>query len=115
MTPREDPVDLNRLKEFTDGTSTSLRELVDLYLAQTGQHVREISAAVQARELERARKMAHSSAGSSGTCGMRRLSTLLRELENAAQANDSEQCSVMARQAEEEFARVEAFLKEVVA
>ena len=79
--PEDAPVDMARLLDFTDGDPENLRELVTLYLDQTGEQLEQLEAAVQAGAAQEVRRLAHSCAGASATCGMRRLVPLLRELE----------------------------------
>ena len=79
--PEDAPVDMARLLDFTDGDPDNLRELVTLYLDQTSEQVEQLEAAVRAGAAQEVRRLAHSCAGASATCGMRRLVPLLRELE----------------------------------
>ena len=79
--PEDAPVDMARLLDFTDGDPDNLRELVTLYLDQTREQMGQIEAAIQAGAAQEVRRLAHSCAGASATCGMRRLVPLLRELE----------------------------------
>src|SRR5204863_10033968 len=78
----EAPVAMDRLLEFTDGSAENLRELVTLYLNQTAEQMEQLEAAVAAGDAPEVRRLAHSCAGASSTCGMRRLLPLLRELEH---------------------------------
>ena len=81
-TPETDcPVDMERLLDFTDGNPDSFRELATLYLNQTSEQVEQLEAAVQAGAAQEVRRIAHSCAGASATCGMKRLVPALRELE----------------------------------
>ena len=72
---------MERLLDFTDGNPESLRELVTLYLDQTSGQIEQLDAAVKAAQRQEVRRLAHSCAGASATCGMRRMVPLLRELE----------------------------------
>ena len=81
--PEDAPVDMSRLLDFTDGDPDNLRELATLYLDQTEQQLEQLEAAVQAESASEVRRLAHSCAGASATCGMRGLVLLLRELERA--------------------------------
>ncbi|TAK97248.1 MAG: hybrid sensor histidine kinase/response regulator, partial [Verrucomicrobia bacterium] len=81
MTNEIPPVDMERLKDFTDGNEENLRELVTLYLKQTSAQLEELDLAVQANQTADVRRVAHSCAGASATCGMARIVPLLRELE----------------------------------
>ncbi len=106
----ESPVDMDRLNDFTDGNPESLRELVTLYLQQSTTQIEQLEAAVAANQPENVRRLAHSCAGASATCGMRRLVPLLRELEKQGfegrLTNAVELCKGVVR----EFARIREFL-----
>jgi CheY-like chemotaxis protein/nitrogen-specific signal transduction histidine kinase/HPt (histidine-containing phosphotransfer) domain-containing protein len=109
--PAEDaPVDMERLRDFTDGDANSLRELVALYLQQTGGQIEQLERAVAANQPPEVRRLAHSCAGASATCGMRRLVPLLRELERQGYegrlTNAADLCQGVVR----EFARIREFL-----
>jgi CheY-like chemotaxis protein/HPt (histidine-containing phosphotransfer) domain-containing protein len=107
----ETPVDMTRLLDFTDGNPESVRELVTLYLDQTGAQLEQLDLAVQAGKAQEARKLAHSCAGASATCGMRRLVPLLRELERQGLEERLTNATELSRQAGEEFQRISAFLQ----
>jgi len=77
----EPPVDMDRMKDLTDGNADSLRELVDLFFKQTSQQLEQLEAAVRANNAEDVRRVAHSCAGASATLGMTRFVPLLRKLE----------------------------------
>ncbi len=104
------PVDLPRLLEFTDGTPENLRELVTLYLSQTGQQMEQLQAAVRTGAAVEIRRLAHSAAGASGTCGVRRLCALLRQLEGLASEEKLETAPELARQIGAEFESARSFL-----
>ena len=78
----EAPVEMERLRELTDGNPDTLRELITLYLDQTGGQLPQLQAAVKAGQAPEVRRLAHSTAGASSTCGMRRLAPMLRQLEH---------------------------------
>jgi CheY-like chemotaxis protein/HPt (histidine-containing phosphotransfer) domain-containing protein len=111
----EPPVDMERLLEFADGNAESLRELLTLYLNQTTRQMEELGAAVRACAAGEIRRLAHSCAGASATCGMRRLVNLLRELERLADAADLEPAPDLYVQAQTEFERVGQFLRAYLA
>jgi CheY-like chemotaxis protein len=107
----EEPVvDMARLLEFTEGNAESLRELVTLYVKQTGQQIAQLEAAVQANNAAEVRRIAHSCAGASATCGITRIVPPLRELERQGYegqlTNAAELCAQIAR----DFERIRNFL-----
>jgi CheY-like chemotaxis protein/HPt (histidine-containing phosphotransfer) domain-containing protein len=113
--PEDAPVDMSRLLDFTDGDPENLRELVLLYLSQTEEQLGQIETAVQAGAAQEVRRLAHSCAGASATCGMRRLVPLLRELELQASEGQLGGANQLSRQAGEEFKRIRGFLEAYLA
>jgi CheY-like chemotaxis protein len=83
QTPMNDlpAIDMERLNEFTEGNPENLTELATLYLNQTTQQLAQLQDAVKTSDAPGVRRIAHSCAGASATCGMKRIVPLLRELE----------------------------------
>jgi CheY-like chemotaxis protein len=108
----EDPVDMERLTEFTDGSAENLRELVDLYMTQTTEQFEKLRAAIAGADAQEVRRVAHSCAGASATCGMRRLVPFLRELERQGRDNKLTNAETVFQQAALEFKRIRTFLEE---
>jgi CheY-like chemotaxis protein/nitrogen-specific signal transduction histidine kinase len=83
QTPMNDlpAVDMDRLNEFTEGNPENLTELATLYINQTTQQLEQLQNAVKTSDASGVRRIAHSCAGASATCGMKRIVPLLRELE----------------------------------
>jgi CheY-like chemotaxis protein/nitrogen-specific signal transduction histidine kinase/HPt (histidine-containing phosphotransfer) domain-containing protein len=104
------PVDMERLQEFTDGNPENLRELATLYLNQTTEQLEQLDTAVAAGAAAEVRRLAHSCAGASATCGMRRLAPILRQLENQSFAGDLSNAAQLCCQANAEFERIRTFL-----
>ena len=107
----EDPVDMERLMEFTDGSSDNLRELVELYLTQTTDQLEKLGAAIAAADAGEVRRVAHSCAGASATCGMRQLVPLLRELESQGRQGKLTSAVSLFEQVGREFKRIRLFLE----
>ena len=105
------PVDMDRLLEFTDGNPDSLRELVTLYLEQTTEQLDKLRAAVEAGQTGEVRRLAHSCAGASATCGIRDLVPLLRELERQGAEGVLRDADRLFQRANREFQRVQSFLQ----
>lgn len=105
------PLDMERLLEFSDGSANNLRELVTLYLDQTEEQLGQLKAAVRAGEPSEVRRLAHSCAGASATCGVGRLVRLLRQLESQALERDLHNADEVVRQAAAEFDRTRRFLE----
>jgi HPt (histidine-containing phosphotransfer) domain-containing protein len=109
--PEEPPVDIERLNEFTDGNLDSLRELVTLYLDQTATQLEQLENGIEAQSAAEVRRLAHSCAGASATCGMRRLVPMLRELERKGFENKLEGAAGICDDASREFERIRGFLE----
>jgi HPt (histidine-containing phosphotransfer) domain-containing protein len=113
--PEVPPVDMDRLLDFTEGNMDTMRELVTLYLDQTGRQMNELKAAVQAADAAEVRRVAHSCAGASATCGMKRLVPFLRELERQGAEQDLANSAEFTRQAVAEFGVIKDFLESYLA
>ncbi len=111
----EQSIDMARLLDLTDGSLDNLRELVALYLSQTSGQVEQLQKAAQSNNAQEVRRVAHSCAGASATCGVKSLVPLMRELER--QGNDGKLTNAveLCRQADVEFARLRTFLETYLA
>src|SRR2546430_16899529 len=97
---------MERLLDFTDGNLDSLRELVTLYLEQTGKQLVQLEAAVRAGTAPDVRRLAHSCAGASATCGMNRLLPGLRGLEEQGDEGKHNTAPPLSQPAGREFDRI---------
>lgn len=113
--PEQPPVDMKRLLDFSDGSVENLRELVTLYAKQTAEQLEQLAAAAQAGSAAEVRRLAHSCAGASSTCGMVRIVPLLRELERQGEEKRLVNAPELCRQSLREFARIREFLEEYLA
>jgi CheY-like chemotaxis protein len=105
------PVDMDRLNDFTSGNLDDLRDLVNLYLKQTSEQVEQLLAAVQSGSAPDVRRLAHSCAGASATCGMKAIVEPLRELEREGDSGQLKNANELARTVEQEFNRIRVFLE----
>jgi CheY-like chemotaxis protein len=112
---QEVPVDMGRLLDFTDDDPDNLRELVTLYLDQTRGQLDQLEAAVRATAPQEVRRLAHSCAGASATCGMRRLVPLLRELERQGFEGKLTNAAQLCHEATTEFGSIRQFLEAYLA
>ncbi len=108
--PEQPPVDMERLLDFTNGNPDDLRELVTLYLKQTGEQIDQLTAAVRADAAAEVRRLAHSCAGASATCGMGRIVPLLRELEKQGNEGKLLNATELASRIGDEFKRIRTYL-----
>ena len=109
------PVDMERLHDFTNGNAEDLRDLINLYLKQTGEQVAQLLAAAQAGSAPDVRRLSHSCAGASATCGMGRIVPPLRELERDADEGRLDHAIELSNQVEQEFIRIKNFLDDYLA
>ncbi len=109
------PVDMERLLDFANGNPDNLRELAELYLQQTSRQIEQLCAAVEAKAAEEVRRLAHSCAGASSTCGMTAIGPLLRELERQGDEGLLPSAPEFAQKASREFERIQQFLNDYLA
>ncbi len=80
-------IDFDRLIEFSGGSRTSLFEITDLYLQQTGEQLNHMQSALDQNNPTEAARFAHSSAGASGVCGVVVMEMLFRRAEQLGKDN----------------------------
>jgi len=107
----ECPVDMDRMNEFTDGNLETFRELATLYIDQTSGQLQQLDLAVKDADAQEIRRLAHSCAGASATCGMRKLVPLLRELERRGFEGQLTGCDDLYHDSVKEFGRIRLFLE----
>ena len=96
-------VDMDRLNEFTEGNPENLTELVTLYVKQTTDQLQQLDAAIKGNDASAVKRLAHSCAGASATCGMQRIVLPLRELERQGSENQLTTATELYQQVTEEF------------
>jgi len=104
------PVDMERLLDFANGDPANLRELIELYLQQTVKQIMQLNAAVAAGSGDEVRRLAHSCAGASSTCGMTAIVPLLRELERQGSEGLQPNAAGLTSDVTHEFDRIRSFL-----
>jgi signal transduction histidine kinase/HPt (histidine-containing phosphotransfer) domain-containing protein len=107
----EPPVDMDRMRDLTDGNADGLRELVEMFLKQTHKQFEQIEAAIRDGKAEDVRRVAHSCAGASATLGMTHLVPKLRELEKLGGTGALPGAEKICAAALHEYGRVQEFLK----
>src|SRR5688500_561077 len=104
-----DPINLARLRDFSDGTDAGMRELADMFLTHMDECAEALAGAVAESRLERIRAEAHRTAGTAGACGAHHLAELLGTLETLDAKQLAEDSPALVKQIEEEMARVRTF------
>jgi len=107
----EPPVDMDRMKDLTDGNVDGLCELVDMFLKQTHKQFEQIEAAIRDGKADDVRRVAHSCAGASATLGMTHLVPKLRELERLGATGSLPGADQIRLSALNEYVRVQEFLR----
>ena len=95
---------------LANGDLENLRELVELYLQQTAKQISQLTSAVEARNGDEVKRLAHSCAGASSTCGMTGIAPVLRELERQGAEGLQPNAPQLAQQTSFEFDRIKTFL-----
>jgi HPt (histidine-containing phosphotransfer) domain-containing protein len=104
-----DPVDLERLREFSDGTDDGVRTLAGLFLDELEETARALRRSVGTpTELE---TIAHRTGGTAGACGAVALAGVLLNIESMARAGQVEQAFGLLPQLERELTAVRQFLR----
>ena len=108
---QEPPVDMERMKDLTDGNVDGLRELVEMFLKQTHKQFDQMGAAIRDNKADDLRRVAHSCAGASATLGMTLMVPKLRELERLGASGSLPGAEPLRLTALQEYSRVQEFLK----
>lgn len=108
------PVDMERLREFSAYDDTAMRELGVLYLEQTGLQITRLVAAFEHQDLPEVRRLAHSCAGGSYTCGMTPIGDTFRHIETLADTGELPPIEEALKQVERQFQAIDDFLHQHV-
>jgi CheY-like chemotaxis protein/nitrogen-specific signal transduction histidine kinase/HPt (histidine-containing phosphotransfer) domain-containing protein len=84
----EAPVDIECLTEAAGNDPEQLRELIELYLQNSSELMKELETAIQTGASREVETLAHKYVGASASCGMTALLGSLRELEQMGRANE---------------------------
>ncbi len=109
------PVNIEQLRDVSGDGEELMRELVELYLGQMSENIEKLKVAALANEPEELKRIAHTSVGSSATCGMDAVVPMLRELEQTDYANLPIDAPPVINQVEEQLKRIKAFLRQFLA
>jgi signal transduction histidine kinase/two-component SAPR family response regulator/HPt (histidine-containing phosphotransfer) domain-containing protein len=107
----EPPVDMDRMKDLTDGNADGLRELVEMFLKQTHKQFGQMENAIREGKADDVRRVAHSCAGASATLGMTHLVPKLRDLERLGATGALPDADKLRQAALNEYVRVQEFLR----
>jgi len=107
------PADISRLQEITDGDLEFLKELIELYLADSPEQIAALRKAMAERNAESCQVVAHTFRSSSGNVGAMELQQRLLKLENLSKKSALDEAVTIVVGIEEEFDRVRAYLEEL--
>lgn len=107
-------IDFSRMEQVVD-TSSEMRELIELYLRSTGEQLMHLQAAIAAYNADEVRRLAHTAAGASATCGIDSIVPIFKEMESNARKGTLDQCEGLRRQAESEFNEIKKSLHQHLA
>ncbi len=88
LSGREAPVDLERLREISDGDSGAMAELVEAYLQQSDELLTDLLGAIDTGSAREVGKIVHTLSGISSNCGMTAMMSPLEALRSQAAAGD---------------------------
>ena len=111
-TDTKPPVDMDRLLDLSDNDPAGLRDLIDLYLAQTTGQLEQLHTAIAANDAPAVQRLAHSCAGASATCGINAILPTLRQLEKQGHDRNLTHAADLLKTADHEFASIQKFLAE---
>jgi HPt (histidine-containing phosphotransfer) domain-containing protein len=105
----DEPIDMEWLRECTDNNAGVMKTLLDMFFPRTATFLDELDTAIAAGNAKEVRRIGHACAGSSGTCGMARLTPLFKELERMGSSGTLDGAAAIAATARSEFAKAKAF------
>lgn len=111
MTPPIDPQAIAALRELATGDPNFMRDLIDVFLADTPARFADLDRAIETRDAELLRRAAHSIKGSAGNFGATALAELAWALEQAGRAAAFPDAAARLPAARQEYERVAAALQ----
>lgn len=109
--PDGDPIDMGRLLDMVNHEPAQLRELVQMYLAESERAMCDLRLSVQVGDWDETERLAHRLCGTSATCGMIAIVPPLRRLEMTAGEGRWSDNQALLLEAARQQARVSAALK----
>ena len=108
------PIDVERLRQFSDGSPEGLRQLVQMLLDQVGETSADLRRAVVQARPDALSAIAHRAAGRAGACGARDLAGVLKRLEELGGTAGLDGIDAVMKEADVEFVRLQDFLLTLV-
>lgn len=107
----EQPVELSRLRELTDGDDDLFAQLIQLFLTDTEEHNELLKIAILAKDASVITSEAHRLKGGAGQIGAIRLQSIAGDLEDRGRDEQLDGVDEMFEMLETEYARVCEFLQ----
>jgi signal transduction histidine kinase/CheY-like chemotaxis protein/HPt (histidine-containing phosphotransfer) domain-containing protein len=107
-------LDLDRLRDVTDDDPDRMRQLVDLYLTQTGPMLDGLNEAIQTNSSGDVARIAHKLVGSSVSCGVEAFTQSLRELERLGHEGNLSGAHALFDDVRDKFPRVQSVFTQFV-
>ncbi len=104
------PVDIDRLHEFLDGTGETFQSIAQLFVADYDDRVPELEQACERRAAVHIEKLAHRVRGTASACAANRLADLLLEMERLAREGQADAAAAIMPSVQRELRAVKAFL-----
>jgi len=104
-------VDMERLRNATDGDPQNMMELVELYIRETTGQMEQLNIAITAGSPGEVERIAHKCAGSSATLGMVGMVKPLRELERMGRENSLTDAGRFSAELRKQFERTMDFFR----
>jgi HPt (histidine-containing phosphotransfer) domain-containing protein len=108
------PIDVTRLRDFSDGTESGLRDLAALLVTHMEECLLAIRRGVAEQDGEVIRSEAHRGAGTFAACGAQPLAALLADVEKLGAARHVDEVSARLPEVAAEVERVRDFLEATV-
>ncbi len=105
------PVDLTNLEEIVLGKPDVMREILDIYLEDTGERFSLLEVAVKDEDIETLISEAHSLKGASGNIGAKKLYLIASEVENFAREGNFAAAKEKYEELPAEYSSVRKFLE----
>lgn len=112
VTPPIDPQAIQTLRELSPDDPAFLRELIDVFLADTPARIGEIEQAMAARDAAVLKRAAHTIKGSAGNFGANDLAAAALELETCGRNADFTEAAARLPALRREFDRVAEALRQ---
>ena len=104
------PIDMDWLRECTDGDADAMKTLLDLYVNRTTTLITELDGAIATASAPDVKRIAHACVGSSGTCGVVAMVPHFKSLEKMGAEGKLEAAPAVLATVRREFQRTTAYI-----